>query len=164
MNLLQCAPLCDSQGKVRYFIGAQVDVSGLAMDGAQMESLQALQAEKERLENSKEQVNDEDSAGSFKSAQPPNPPKSEFQELNELFSPRELQNVQQNGGSLFQPAPENISRTNSRLFLPDPIQDGEIRIGDTPPPNIGGSLTGVYKHVCPYCYSLALTQKLILET
>lgn len=30
MNLLQCAPLCDSQGRVKYFIGAQIDVSGLA--------------------------------------------------------------------------------------------------------------------------------------
>ncbi|PWY89067.1 hypothetical protein BO70DRAFT_359380 [Aspergillus heteromorphus CBS 117.55] len=48
MNLLQCAPLCDSHGTVRYFIGAQIDVSGLAMDGAQMESLRALQEKQRR--------------------------------------------------------------------------------------------------------------------
>jgi hypothetical protein len=51
MNLLQCAPLCDSQGKIRYFIGAQIDVSGLAMEGAQMESLQNLNAEIEARDN-----------------------------------------------------------------------------------------------------------------
>ncbi|PYH87588.1 hypothetical protein BO71DRAFT_404545 [Aspergillus ellipticus CBS 707.79] len=50
MNLLQCAPLCDSHGTVRYVIGAQIDVSGLAMDGAQMESLRALQEKQRRRE------------------------------------------------------------------------------------------------------------------
>ncbi|CRL23432.1 Nitrogen fixation negative regulator NifL [Penicillium camemberti] len=44
MNLLQCAPLCDSHGRVKYFVGAQIDVSGLAMEGASMESLMELQS------------------------------------------------------------------------------------------------------------------------
>ncbi|RAL16573.1 uncharacterized protein BO97DRAFT_440318 [Aspergillus homomorphus CBS 101889] len=62
MNLLQCAPLCDSRGTVRYFIGAQIDVSGLAMDGAQMESLRALQAKQRRAEaKAEEDARDEDS-------------------------------------------------------------------------------------------------------
>ncbi|RAH71446.1 uncharacterized protein BO66DRAFT_57304 [Aspergillus aculeatinus CBS 121060] len=62
MNLLQCAPLCDSRGTVRYFIGAQIDVSGLAMDGAQMESLRALQAKQRRAEaKAAEDARDEDS-------------------------------------------------------------------------------------------------------
>ncbi|KAI9776933.1 MAG: hypothetical protein M1839_009175 [Geoglossum umbratile] len=42
VNLLMCAPLCDSRGKVRYFIGAQIDVSGLVKECTGLESLQRL--------------------------------------------------------------------------------------------------------------------------
>lgn len=45
MNLLMCAPLCDSKGKVRYFIGAQIDVSGLVMDDAGMDSMKDVSKE-----------------------------------------------------------------------------------------------------------------------
>ncbi|KAJ5923646.1 PAS-associated C-terminal [Penicillium verhagenii] len=143
MNLLQTAPLCDSQGKVRYVIGAQVDVSGLAMEGAQMESLQSLTAQKERNEAGEEE---------------PQQPKSEFQELGELFSPRELQNVHAYGGNLFQPIDEKVNPTNSRLFIPgSPDYEAEKRLSEVPHPapsaGPNGSLTGVYKHyllVRPY--------------
>lgn len=140
MNLLQCAPLCDSHGKIRYFIGAQIDVSGLAMDGAQMESLQSLKAQQEAPET------------------PELPAKSEFQEMNELFSPRELQNVHQHGGNLFHPVGDQLKSTSSRLFLPGP-EEREIRVaspsaGSTKSnPHADRSLAGVYKHyllVRPY--------------
>lgn len=138
MNLLQCAPLCDSQGKIRYFIGAQVDVSGLAMEGAQMESLQALTAQKDRREAGEEETQE---------------PKSEFQELGELFSPRELQNIHAYGGNLFQPSKEKINPTNSRLFiLGSPDYEAEKRFSEAqllaPSGGPSGSLTGVYKNVC----------------
>lgn len=55
MNLLQCAPLCDSNGRVRYFIGAQIDVSGLAMEGLEMESLQTLKQEQQRQRQQQQQ-------------------------------------------------------------------------------------------------------------
>ena len=42
MNLLMIAPLLDSRGNIRYFIGAQVDVSGLVKDCTDLESLQQL--------------------------------------------------------------------------------------------------------------------------
>jgi hypothetical protein len=42
MNLLMCAPLNDDKGTVRYFIGAQVDVSGLVVDGRGIESFRAF--------------------------------------------------------------------------------------------------------------------------
>jgi hypothetical protein len=140
MNLLQCAPLCDSQGKVRYFIGAQVDVSGMAMEGAQMESLQALTAQKERREAGEEE---------------PQQSKSEFQELGELFSPRELQNIHAYGGNLFQPIEEKVNPTNSRLFIPgSPDYEAEKRLSEfqqpAPSTNPSGSLTGVYKNVRLY--------------
>lgn len=135
MNLLQCSPLCDSQGKVRYFIGAQIDVSGLAMEGAQMESLQNLTVQKES-----------NNTESLKQS------KSEFQVIGELFSPRELQNIHAYGGNLFQPIEERVNPTNSRLFIPgSPDHEAEIRLSEvqTPKPSAGfsGSMAGVYQHV-----------------
>jgi hypothetical protein len=139
MNLLQCAPLCDSQGgKIRYLIGAQIDVSGLAMEGAQMESLQNLSAETDAPEN--------------ESVQQPLPKKTEFQELAELFSPRELQNVYDHGGSLFHPFVDKLNPTNSRLWLQSPEHEGELRLNavQSPSSTPSWSLTGVYKHVCSF--------------
>lgn len=139
MNLLQMAPLCDSRGNIRYFIGAQVDVSGLAMEGAQMESLQNIQAQKENPDL-------EDLA--------PKESKSEFQELGELFSPRELQNVREHGGNLFQPIVNEDP--NHRLFLQDSDTESEHhapsshRQTTVPEPSPGLSLTGVYKNVSPF--------------
>ncbi|KAJ5348068.1 PAS-associated C-terminal [Penicillium brevicompactum] len=141
MNLLQMSPLCDSRGNIRYFIGAQVDVSGLAMEGAQMESLQNLQAQKENPET----------------AEPaPKDSKSEFQELGELFSPRELQNVREHGGNLFQPIVNEDP--NHRLFLQDSDTESEHHAPSShqptvPEPSAGLSLTGVYRNyllVRPY--------------
>ncbi|KGO76121.1 PAS-associated, C-terminal [Penicillium italicum] len=135
MNLLQMAPLCDSRGNIRYFIGAQIDVSGLAMEGAQMESLQDIQAQKENLET-----------GGHISKES----KSEFQELGELLSPRELQNVREHGGSLFQPIINEDP--NHRLFLQDSDTESEIHSPSQGPQNYipapapSMSLTGVYKN------------------
>ena len=42
MNLLMCAPLHDNRGAIRYYIGAQVDVSGLIDDGRGIESFERL--------------------------------------------------------------------------------------------------------------------------
>jgi hypothetical protein len=39
MNLLMIAPLRDSRGTIRYFIGAQVDASGLVKESYDLESL-----------------------------------------------------------------------------------------------------------------------------
>lgn len=131
MNLLQCSPLCDSQGKIRYFIGAQIDVSGLAMEGAQMESLEEL---KERKENPESNTNQNE--------------KTEFQELGELFSPRELQSVQDHGGHLFHPVFDQLNPTNSRIFLPgSPEREGELQLNAIHSPTPRGGLAGVYKHV-----------------
>jgi hypothetical protein len=134
------APLCDSRGNIRYFIGAQIDVSGLAMEGAQMESLQEIQAQKETPETESEVLRES---------------KSEFQEFNELLSPRELQNVREHGGNLFQPVINEDP--NHRLFLQDSDTESEVHTplqgpqNPIPGPGPNLSLTGVYKNVCsPY--------------
>lgn len=139
MNLLQCAPLCDSHGRVKYFVGAQIDVSGLAMEGASMESLMELQ--------SKYRDHDEESI-----AEPPEPEeKDEFQELTELFSPRELSAVQQHGGHLFQPTRSLTPPHHPRSWLqPDISLEREteaIRLRDMKSPLLRMSFAGVYENV-----------------
>ncbi|KAJ5084074.1 PAS-associated C-terminal [Penicillium alfredii] len=145
MNLLQCAPLCDSQGRVKYFIGAQIDVSGLAMDGAQMESLMELQS----------QYRDPDEESIAE--KPAQDAKDEFRELSELFSPRELAAVQEHGGDLFQPLNTRASSRSQRTWLQRGSSvDSEaeaIRLRDLKSPFFRGSLTGVYENyllVRPY--------------
>ena len=46
MNLLLTAPLYDNRGSVRYFIGAQIDVSGLIEDGRGLDSFAHYLAER----------------------------------------------------------------------------------------------------------------------
>jgi hypothetical protein len=77
MNLLMTAPLCDSRGTIRYFIGAQVDVSGLVKDCADLESLQ-------RLVDKADHANGEDTphAGGDQEV----PLKDEFQDLSEMLN------------------------------------------------------------------------------
>lgn len=143
MNLLQCAPLCDSYGKIRYFIGAQIDVSGLAMEGARMESLQDLQMRKDP----------EWSSGRTSTISQYPEAKSEFQELGELFSPRELRNLHEHGGNLFQPV---VDSTGGRTWLiPEGasnghgVEDESLRAakGMKSPLEHNISLTGVYRNV-----------------
>ncbi|GKZ28271.1 hypothetical protein AbraIFM66950_000083 [Aspergillus brasiliensis] len=136
MNLLQCAPLCDSHGRVRYFIGAQIDVSGLVMDGVQMESLRDLQ---------KQQMED----GMGESEAPIGVQKDDFRDLSELFSPRELKVTQDVGGTLFQPVSSPAFRNSFRTrwsFVDgeDPVETDAIRQKDT---RVGTAMVGVYESV-----------------
>lgn len=142
MNLLQCAPLCDSKGKVRYFIGAQIDVSGLAMEGGQMDSLLEL--------HSKYRDPDEETISGLEEEE--SKFKDEFQGLSELLSPRELATVQDNGGDLFQPLIN--SRTNARnqrkWMRPGSSMDSDLeatRVRNVKSPLTRGSLTGAYGNV-----------------
>jgi hypothetical protein len=139
MNLLQCAPLCDSHGRVKYFIGAQIDVSGLAMEGASMESLMELQTKYRDPE-------DECIA-----EQPVPEEKDEFQELSELFSPKELSAVHEHGGHLFQPVKSMVSSREPRTWLQRGAslesETEAIRLRDMKSPFFRMSLAGVYENV-----------------
>ncbi|EPS29373.1 hypothetical protein PDE_04322 [Penicillium oxalicum 114-2] len=144
MNLLQCAPLYDSKGTVKYVIGAQIDVSGLALDGVQMESLLELQ--------SRYRDPDEESIAEMSTA----PHKDEFRQLCELFSPKELNAVQEYGGDLFHPLHTRPSSRNQRQWHPrGGSMDSEaeaIRLRDVKSPLLRG-LTGAYENyllVRPY--------------
>ncbi|KAL8766340.1 MAG: hypothetical protein Q9209_006867 [Squamulea sp. 1 TL-2023] len=52
MNLVMTAPLYDNKGVVRYFLGAQVDISGLVEEGRGLDSFESYLAEKRRKRSS----------------------------------------------------------------------------------------------------------------
>lgn len=148
MNLLMIAPLMDSRGIVRYFIGAQVDVSGLLKSCSDLPGLtQLVDDEWERKNVGK--VN--------------KPKKDEFQELSEMFNAAELGTVNRYGGSMHREYVDD-SDTDSvhggtpqkpRLMLSDPTQETldkqKERIAPGVPPaekeRINGKLAGVYQNV-----------------
>ncbi|KAK8131403.1 hypothetical protein PG984_007841 [Apiospora sp. TS-2023a] len=84
MNLLMLAPLYDSRGVIRYFIGAQVDVSGLAKQSYDLDALKGLVDDETRRED----------PGYESDA------KDEFTQLAEIFESRELEIVRQCGGDM----------------------------------------------------------------
>ncbi|KAI5846107.1 hypothetical protein BZA05DRAFT_139370 [Tricharina praecox] len=79
-NLLMVAPLFDSQGQLRYYIGAQVDVTQLLKDGIGLDSVKELERQ---LAGEKE---DEE--------------KDVFQELAELFNDVEIETTRLFAGRL----------------------------------------------------------------
>ncbi|KAG5952140.1 hypothetical protein E4U53_001506 [Claviceps sorghi] len=91
MNLVmtwfyQIAPLYDSRGVIRYFIGAQVDVSGLAMGCHDLGALKKVVDEYEGAE-----------AGNPRPIQK----KDEFTQLAEIMGPEELEIVRDRGGGMY---------------------------------------------------------------
>lgn len=136
MNLLMTAPLCDSRGKIRYFIGAQVDVSGLVKECTELESLQRLL---ELEENGVEPPQNHK----------PSPDKDdELRELSEMLNQGELSTIQKYGGRMHRETVQDDGDTASiishqpRLLIKDPetihMAGGE---------KASGKLGGVYKHV-----------------
>ncbi len=104
MNLLMCAPLFDSRGKVRYFIGAQVDVSGLAKDCVGLESLQRL-VDKQSQANVSEEDGEERRGLRGRAGEGGD----EFRLLSEMLNLRELGNSSQARGNNA-PPPERRRR------------------------------------------------------
>lgn len=117
MNLLMVTPLFDAQGKARYFLGAQIDVSGLLTDFHGFEYLHKFFDHKGHIVRDEE----EDMASSFDTGRTK---KDELRELSELLNPSELDVVRKHGGRLHRPdmeVPENIQVEEhmDRLVLSD---------------------------------------------
>ena len=81
---MQLAPLYDSRGVIRYFIGAQVDVSGLAKQSYDLDALKRLVDDETRPEDPGYESDARD----------------EFTQLAEIFESRELEIVRQRGGDM----------------------------------------------------------------
>ena len=148
MNLLMIAPLYDSRGAVRYFIGAQVDVSGLAKHMSGLDALQNLVAARESAAAAGD-VYDEDTEE-----------KDEFQELSDMFNMTELETVRRRGGNMHrvpQDEPQDASATNwhkPRILLQDESSSIQKRgVSIAPSMTDSGKLPGIYEYyllVRPY--------------
>lgn len=102
MNLLMFAPLRDSRGTIRYFIGAQVDVSGLVKECSDLDSLRRLAIAKEKGQS----LNEEQMQHTV--AQEPDYKKDEFQQLSEMMNMQELETVRRWGGRMHRERAEAI--------------------------------------------------------
>ena len=96
MNLLMHAPLHDHLGKVRYFMGAQIDVSNIIDDSYELESLQQVIMQKNQLNNQTCQAEDEGKT-------------DQFQELVETLDMQELGAVRAWEDRILQIYPESIN-------------------------------------------------------
>lgn len=141
MNLLMMAPLLDSRGNLRYFIGAQVDVSGLVKDCTGLDAFKNYVDVKEG-----------------RAAE--NEPKDEFQELSEMFNTTELDMVKRYGGSMHKEhvvEEEDSNRSRAvqrpRLLIKD---SGNFENASLGSPTAEGRLSGVYKHVSAQAQHLRL--------
>ncbi|ERF72198.1 hypothetical protein EPUS_02085 [Endocarpon pusillum Z07020] len=134
MNLLMTAPLCDSRGKIRYFIGAQVDVSGLVKECAELESLQRLLELREK-------------GNTAPNVHRPSPEKrDEFQELCEMLNMSELSTVRKHGGKMHSDSQDDsdtqsIHSQQPRLLLKDPYDNVNSVAA-----RVSGKLGGIYQN------------------
>ncbi|KAJ4374217.1 hypothetical protein N0V83_002958 [Neocucurbitaria cava] len=124
------APLLDSRGNLRYFIGAQIDVSGLVKDSTDLDAFQRMLNQQEGLEE-------------------PNEQKDEFQELSEMFNHSELDTVRKFGGNMHREHLEDQDDGHGggkpRLLIQDQ-STFDIDKAEKPPPKPEGRLSGPYKH------------------
>ena len=136
MNLLMTAPLCDSRGKIRYFIGAQVDVSGLVKECTELESLQRLLELQERGEEAPH-------------IHKPSPDKNdELRELSEMLNQGELTTVRRYGGRLHREAvPDDADSTSLNSNQPRLLIKEADLMSMPGGERASGSLSGVYQHV-----------------
>ncbi|CAD0093740.1 unnamed protein product [Aureobasidium vineae] len=142
INLLMTAPLYDSKGTLRYFIGAQVDVSGLLKEMTGMEALKKMM-NRDEDEDGQQNQNDE------------------FQSLSEMFNTTELETVRQCGGRIHRAQVDderdNGVQSRPRLLITEESdenidQSKELPNNPVPGPNgvqripENGKLAGVYEH------------------
>lgn len=148
MNLLMCAPLMDSTGVVRYFLGAQVDVSGLAKDCSGLESLRRLVDKDEAgKQGSGLQDNDGDAASRVDSGTDVDAAVSvplardaellerdHFRLLCEILNRQELETVRRFGGRMHRSQQEQIQYESTSNWAKGRviIHDNESSPPDTP--------------------------------
>ncbi|KAK6542584.1 hypothetical protein TWF694_006530 [Orbilia ellipsospora] len=108
LNLVMIAPLLDAKGQIRYFLGAQVDVTSLAKNHIGLEGFKRLM--------NKQRKQSEVVAGTGLDLDLVRPKLEEFKRLSELFSAEEIENVRQNGGQLHKDHKINRSTPDVNLI------------------------------------------------
>jgi hypothetical protein len=120
MNLLTVAPLVDIRGNIRYFIGAQIDVTGLCGDCTKLDSLKRLIERQEALKEKERDPTPEPVMVSEGI--------DEFQELAEMFSDEELEIVRHRSERLQIPVqvetPSTLRSNTHRIHVSDSGNDG----------------------------------------
>ncbi|KKY23076.1 putative hisactophilin c49s mutant phototropin phy3 fusion protein [Diplodia seriata] len=124
-------------GKVRYFIGSQVDVSGLAKECTDLPALRRLLAKEGDIE-----LDDDEHV-------PNEQEKDEFQALSEMFNQGEIETVRKTGGNMHR---EHVEDDDTTSMYHQP----RLLIKDSPPLGAGseifgkmrnnGKLAGIYSH------------------
>ncbi|RKF79958.1 hypothetical protein GcM1_198041 [Golovinomyces cichoracearum] len=169
VNLLMVSPLYDDKGVVRYYIGAQIDVTGLVLDGLGLDSFRGM-LQKHRQQNSESEIqarsNDRVSNIYSNNNQDRfNETLAKFTELSLLLTPDESEIIMRNPHNELPPPPDNDSVISDgcsiRSMLPSNKVPRPIRRiidaqdSDTNIPNVGlqrnsqisnRSLAGVYRH------------------
>lgn len=139
MNLLMIAPLYDNKGHVRYFLGCQIDVSGLIEGGRGLESFAELLAQ--------------DRSHSRFGGRLDKDPKTALSDLSPLFSEEEVDIVKQRS--------RRYSQESGRSSVPMAVRGGRRRLGVEdaasdralwPDSKLGpsGRLPGVYQNVSSF--------------
>ncbi|QDS71061.1 hypothetical protein FKW77_008692 [Venturia effusa] len=144
MNMLMVAPLLDSRGNCRYFIGAQVDVSGLCKDCTDLQGLQRLLEKEDRKAHPENYDYEEEQE----------PHKDEFQAFAEILSGSELETIRRHGGKMHSQhveGPADIQRHDRdrpRLLLKDqtPRPEGTNQSAFNSI-KANGKLEGIYQNV-----------------
>lgn len=113
-----CAPLKDFKGHVRYFLGAQVDVSGLATEFTGFEYLKqaAFGAQSSHGNRSSEAADtNEDIADS---------PRDYLRKFSEMLSDEDLDLIRKNGGRMHHPDMNKATaRDRRRLVIVPEVED-----------------------------------------
>lgn len=148
MNLLMCAPLLDSRGKTRYFIGAQVDVSGLCKEGTDLPGLQRLIEKQAKQTNGRHgEVNVEDGEEDDEDET-----KDSFQELSEMFNETELSTVRRFGGKMHRQQVDEMDEGQKRsdrprLLIKEPSDPSTSPRLASALSMRNGKLEGIYQNV-----------------
>lgn len=159
-----CAPLYDDKGIVRYFIGAQIDVTGLIADGAGVESFRALLQKVEQQRHEQEIKVSPDFDPQKKDTWQRNKVKQslcKLQELSMMFSQDESDTVnkhirgaeESDAISIRSGVPTSTkNRGKTRRYIGgDELQESgmdllqQLKFGANNPASV--SLPGVYKYV-----------------
>lgn len=113
-----CAPLKDFRGNVRYFLGAQIDISGLAADFIGLEYLEQASSgarPSRQRENSDTSSKTQDAADS---------PHRLLKKFSEMLNDEELDVVRKHGGRMHRPVGDKVTARERRRLVIVP-KDGE---------------------------------------
>jgi len=136
MNLFMHAPLYDHFGKLRYFMGAQIDVSHVIENNPELESLQQVIAQVEGTDSARNTVDDSDSE------------KDTFQQLVETLDMEELRSVRVWEDRILQGSPKDDG-TEKKARRPEIVRNhySALLKNGLPTPVATGSSIGMYNNV-----------------